>query len=59
MCAMRFLVLEEGVVSLDTHYKLNLFKETELLLDNTSVRVAPSPSRHRTDARWRVWPVWT
>ena len=19
----------------------------------------PSPSRHRTDARWRVWPVWT
>lgn len=35
------LVLEEGVVSLDTHYKLNLSKETELLLDNTSVRVAP------------------
>ena len=29
------LVLEEGVVSLDTHYKLNLSKETELLLDNT------------------------
>jgi len=35
------LVLEEGVVNLDTHYKLNLAKETELLLDNTSVRVAP------------------
>lgn len=34
------LVLEEGMVSLDTHYKLNLSKETELLLDNTSVRVA-------------------
>jgi hypothetical protein len=27
------LVLEDGVVSLDTHYKLNLAKETELLLD--------------------------
>ncbi|MCO7521498.1 MULTISPECIES: DUF748 domain-containing protein [unclassified Pseudomonas] len=35
------LVLEDGMVSLDTHYKLNLAKETELLLDNTSVRVAP------------------
>lgn len=35
------LVLEEGVFSLDTHYKLNLSKETELLLDNTSVRIAP------------------
>lgn len=35
------LVLEEGVVSLDTHYKLNLSKETELLLDNTSVSIAP------------------
>ncbi len=35
------LVLEDGVVSLDTHYKLNLSKETELLLDNTSVHVAP------------------
>jgi hypothetical protein len=35
------LVLEDGKVSLDTHYKLNLAKETELLLDNTSVRVAP------------------
>ena len=35
------LVLEDGMVSLDTHYKLNLSKETELLLDNTSVRVAP------------------
>ncbi|MEX5341001.1 DUF748 domain-containing protein [Pseudomonas sp. I2] len=35
------LVLEDGVVSLDTHYKLNLAKETELLLDKTSVRIAP------------------
>ncbi len=35
------LVLEEGVISLDTHYKLNLSKETELLLDNTSVSIAP------------------
>lgn len=35
------LVLEDGMVSLDTHYKLNLAKETELLLDNTSVKVAP------------------
>ncbi|CAM3708845.1 hypothetical protein CCOS865_00634 [Pseudomonas reidholzensis] len=35
------LVLEDGVISLDTHYKLNLSKQTELLLDNTSVRIAP------------------
>lgn len=35
------LVLEDGVVSLDTHYKLSLAKETELLLDQTSVRIAP------------------
>ncbi|MDP9524562.1 DUF748 domain-containing protein [Pseudomonas putida] len=35
------LVLEDGVVSLDTHYKLNLAKQTELLLDNLSVRIAP------------------
>ncbi|RCL22289.1 hypothetical protein C6A77_20710 [Pseudomonas sp. AFG_SD02_1510_Pfu_092] len=35
------LVLEDGVVSLDTHYKLNLAKQTELLLDNTSLRIAP------------------
>lgn len=35
------LVLEDGVVSLDTHYKLNLAKQTELLLDNASVRIAP------------------
>ncbi|MEC4878849.1 DUF748 domain-containing protein [Pseudomonas sp. NC26] len=35
------LVLEDGVVNLDTHYTLNLSKETELLLNNTSVRVAP------------------
>jgi len=35
------LVLEEGVISLDTHYTFNLSKETELLLDNTAVKVAP------------------
>ncbi len=35
------LVLEEGVISLDTHYTLNLSKETELLLDNTAVSIAP------------------
>lgn len=35
------LVLEEGVVSLDTHYKLNLAKQTELLLDHASLRIAP------------------
>ncbi|MNG87884.1 AsmA family protein [compost metagenome] len=35
------LVLEDGVVSLDTHYTLNLAKQTELRLDNTSVRIAP------------------
>jgi uncharacterized protein involved in outer membrane biogenesis len=35
------LVLEDGVFNLDTHYKLNLSKETELLLDNTSVKIAP------------------
>lgn len=35
------LVLEDGVLNLDTHYKLNLSKTTELLLDNTSLRVAP------------------
>jgi len=35
------LVLDDGVLNLDTHYKLNLSKTTELLLDNTSLRVAP------------------
>ncbi|MCO7578501.1 MULTISPECIES: DUF748 domain-containing protein [Pseudomonas chlororaphis group] len=35
------LVLEEGVVNLSTHYKFSLTKETELLLDNTSISVAP------------------
>ncbi len=35
------LVLEEGVLSLDTHYSLNLSKETELLLDNTAISIAP------------------
>lgn len=35
------LVLEDGRVSFETHYKLNLSKETELLLDNTSLQIAP------------------
>ncbi|MFF7106429.1 DUF748 domain-containing protein [Pseudomonas sichuanensis] len=35
------LVLEDGVINLDTHYKLSLAKETELLLDQTAVRIAP------------------
>ncbi|OLF52017.1 DUF748 domain-containing protein [Pseudomonas chlororaphis] len=35
------LVLEDGVLNLDTHYKLNLAKETELLLSDASVSVAP------------------
>ncbi|KAF0861868.1 DUF748 domain-containing protein, partial [Pseudomonas sp. LD120] len=35
------LVLEEGVVNLSTHYRFSLAKETELLLDNTSISVAP------------------
>ncbi|MGC5701976.1 DUF748 domain-containing protein [Pseudomonas sp. NFXW11] len=35
------LVLEEGVVNLNTHYKFSLAKGTELLLDNTAVSVAP------------------
>jgi len=35
------LVLEDGVLNLDTHYKLNLSKTTELLLDNTSLHIAP------------------
>ena len=35
------LALEEGVVSLSTDYKLNLAKETELLLSNVAVSVAP------------------
>ena len=35
------LVLEDGVVSLSTDYKLNLSKETELLLSNVAVSVAP------------------
>ncbi|MCU7251776.1 DUF748 domain-containing protein [Pseudomonas koreensis] len=35
------LVLEDGVVSLSTEYKLNLSKETELLLNNVAVSVAP------------------
>jgi uncharacterized protein involved in outer membrane biogenesis len=35
------LVLEDGVLNLDTHYKLNLSKETELLLDNASLSIAP------------------
>ncbi|MGY2340003.1 DUF748 domain-containing protein [Pseudomonas sp. SDO5532_S415] len=35
------LVLEDGVISLSTDYKLNLSKETELLLSNVAVSVAP------------------
>jgi len=35
------LDLENGVLNLSTDYKLNLSKETELLLSNTSVSVAP------------------
>ncbi|NBF11123.1 DUF748 domain-containing protein [Pseudomonas sp. Fl4BN1] len=35
------LVLEDGVVNLSTHYKFSLAKETELLLDNTSISIAP------------------
>ncbi|AXJ06970.1 hypothetical protein CFN16_23405 [Pseudomonas fluorescens] len=35
------LVLEEGVVSLSTDYKLNLSKETQLLLSNVAVNIAP------------------
>ncbi|RWU23898.1 hypothetical protein DM813_08730 [Pseudomonas alkylphenolica] len=35
------LVLEDGVISLDTHYSLNLSKDTELLLDKTSISIAP------------------
>ncbi|MDZ5432635.1 DUF748 domain-containing protein [Pseudomonas fluorescens] len=35
------LVLEDGVMSLSTDYKLNLSKETELLLSNVAVSVAP------------------
>ena len=35
------LVLEDGVMSLSTDYKLNLSKETELLLSNVAVSIAP------------------
>lgn len=35
------LVLENGVLNLSTDYKLNLSKETELLLNNVAVSVAP------------------
>ncbi|WP_447794421.1 MULTISPECIES: DUF748 domain-containing protein [Pseudomonas] len=35
------LALEDGVVNLSTDYKLNLAKETELLLSNVAVSVAP------------------
>jgi uncharacterized protein involved in outer membrane biogenesis len=35
------LVLENGVVNLSTDYKLNLSKETHLLLSNVAVSVAP------------------
>jgi uncharacterized protein involved in outer membrane biogenesis len=46
------LVLEDGVVDLSTDYKLNLDKQTELLLSNVAVTVAPSRSRRRTVDRW-------
>ena len=35
------LVLENGVLNLSTDYKLNLSKETELLLSNVAVSIAP------------------
>ncbi|AIR88188.1 DUF748 domain-containing protein [Pseudomonas cremoricolorata] len=35
------LVLQDGMMSFDTHYRLNLAKDTELLLDKTSLNVAP------------------
>ncbi|WP_177411122.1 MULTISPECIES: DUF748 domain-containing protein [unclassified Pseudomonas] len=35
------LVLKDGVLNLNTHYTLNLAKETELRLDKTSIKVAP------------------
>ncbi|KAA0944898.1 DUF748 domain-containing protein [Pseudomonas sp. ANT_H14] len=35
------LVLEDGLLNLSTDYKLNLAKETELNLTNTSVSIAP------------------
>ncbi|MGE8415747.1 MAG: DUF748 domain-containing protein [Pseudomonas sp.] len=35
------LVLEEGLVNLDTHYKFSLANGTELLLDKASVSIAP------------------
>lgn len=35
------LVLEDGIVSFSTDYKLNLAKETELLLSNVAASVAP------------------
>ena len=35
------LVLQDGVLSLDTHYRLNFAKGTELLLDKASLRIAP------------------
>ena len=35
------LVLKDGVLNFNTHYTLSLAKETEMLLDNTSLSVAP------------------
>lgn len=35
------LVLENGLLNLDTHYTLNLAKNTDLRLDKTSLRIAP------------------
>ncbi|WP_408005431.1 DUF748 domain-containing protein [Pseudomonas huanghezhanensis] len=35
------LALQDGILNLNTHYTLNLSKETELRLDKTSLSVAP------------------
>jgi uncharacterized protein involved in outer membrane biogenesis len=35
------LALQDGILNFNTHYKLSLAKETELLLDKTSLSVAP------------------
>jgi len=60
------LVLENGVVSLSTDYKLNLSKETELLLSNVAVSVAPFAIKAPDDVRWQnstastsAKPPWT
>jgi uncharacterized protein involved in outer membrane biogenesis len=35
------LALQDGILNFNTHYKLSLAKETELLLDKTALSVAP------------------